>query len=71
MTKRALFSTSELKRLADVAKAEGVTIELEREGSIVRVMPFRPSHAVKQKCSREEEAEASLAEWLANKRNGS
>lgn len=35
MTKRVLFSTSEIKRLADVSNAEDVTIELEPEGSIL------------------------------------
>jgi hypothetical protein len=67
MTRRALFSTSELKRLAEVANAEGVTVELEREGTIIRVMPFTPSRTLKQKPSPEEEGEAAWAAWEASK----
>ncbi|MBB4228513.1 hypothetical protein [Rhizobium mongolense] len=68
MTKKSFVSQTEMRRMAEVANTEGVTIELEREGTIVRVMPFRPSRIVKPKVSREEEADASLAEWL--ERNG-
>lgn len=67
MTKRILFSTIELKRLADVANSERVTIELEREGTTVRVMPFTPARSLIEKPSREEAAEASLAKWQASR----
>ncbi|MBY3332546.1 hypothetical protein HFN98_18220 [Rhizobium laguerreae] len=67
MTKRILFSTIELKRLADVANSECVTIELEREGTTVRVMPYKPLRTVKEKTSRQEEADAALAEWSVSR----
>lgn len=66
MTKRMLFSVVELKRLADVANSEGVAVEIEREGTIVRVMPFTAARAVKEKPTREDEAEAALAAWQAS-----
>ncbi|PDT23888.1 hypothetical protein CO674_10310 [Rhizobium hidalgonense] len=71
MTKRLLFLISQLKRLAEVSNAENVTIELEREGSPIRVMPFKPARRLKEKPSREEEAEASLAEWQASRAKSS
>lgn len=67
MTKKALVSTAELKRMALVANEEGVTVEIEREGTIVRVMPFQPTKTIAPKRSREEEAEAGLAQWLADR----
>jgi len=66
MTKRAIFTNAELKRMADLANSEGVVVELEREGSIIRVMPFRSSHVIRPKASREREAETALVEWLAS-----
>ncbi|EHK76854.1 hypothetical protein SM0020_16753 [Sinorhizobium meliloti CCNWSX0020] len=64
MTQRAIISVAELKRMAEVANSEAVTVEIERDGAIVRVMPFRPPQV--QKMSREKSAEAELARWLAN-----
>lgn len=64
MTRRAIISTAEPKRMAEVATSEGVTVELERDGAIVRVMPFQPPRV--QKMSTEEFAEAELARWIAN-----
>lgn len=40
MTRKAVISAAELKRMAEVANSEGVTVEFERDGAIVRVMPF-------------------------------
>lgn len=40
MTSKALIKTAELTRLARLAKSENVTVELEREGVTIRVMPF-------------------------------
>lgn len=65
MTSKAIVKASELKRMADIANAENVTVELERDGTIYRVMPFVPSE--RQKLSREEEAEAELARWVENR----
>lgn len=67
MTKRVLFSEVELKRLADVANSEGVTVELEREGTVVRVMPFTAARTVKETPSRQDEADAALAAWSASR----
>lgn len=64
MTRRAIMSVAELKRMAEVANSEAVTVEIERDGAIVRVMPFRPPQV--GKVSREEAAEAELARWVAN-----
>lgn len=61
MTRPALISQADLKRMAAVANSEGVTVELEREGVIVRVMPFHPPQV-----STEESGEAELARWIAN-----
>ncbi|WP_455918737.1 hypothetical protein [Ensifer canadensis] len=68
MTKKAIISSVELKRMADVANSENVTIELERDGAILRVMPYRQHQVRREKMSREEEAEAGLAQWLADKK---
>lgn len=43
MTASALVKQSELKRMAAIAKSEGVPIELEVEGRIYRVLPDIPS----------------------------
>lgn len=43
MTAPALVKQSELKRMAAIAKSEGVPIELEVEGRIYRVLPDIPN----------------------------
>ncbi|WP_164828568.1 hypothetical protein [Sinorhizobium meliloti] len=63
MTRKAVISAAELKRMAEVANSEGVTVEFERDGAIVRVMPFQPPQV---QMSREGSAEAELARWMAN-----
>lgn len=65
MTPRMLVSRADLKRMADLANSENVTVEVEREGTIIRVMPYRPP--VRQRLSREEQAEIELQKWLDNK----
>lgn len=67
MTRRISISNTELKRFAEVANTKGVTIELIRDGTIVRVMPFHPSQVITQKPTREEKAEAALAKWIAER----
>lgn len=64
MTRKAIISTAELKRMAEVASSEVVTVEIERDGATVRVMPFQPPQV--QQMSREEAGEAELARWMAN-----
>jgi hypothetical protein len=44
MTAPALVKQSELKRMAAIAKSEGVPIELEVEGRIYRVLPDIPAN---------------------------
>lgn len=39
MTAPALVRSSDLKRMADIAKAKGVRVEMEIDGKIIRVMP--------------------------------
>lgn len=70
MTKKALITQAELKRFANLAASEGVTIEIEREGTTVRIMPFHPTRVVKENSSREEQAERALAKWIDGKRGG-
>lgn len=65
MTKRSLIHLTELKRMAEVANLEGVTVELERDGTILRVTPCGKAHVVNSNLTREEAAEAALNEWLA------
>lgn len=43
MTAPALVKQSELKRMAAIAKSEGVPVELEVEGRIYRVLPDIPN----------------------------
>lgn len=43
MTVPALVKQSELKRMAAIAKSEGVPVELEVEGRIYRVLPDIPN----------------------------
>lgn len=51
--------------MAEVANAEGVTVEKERDGTIVRVMPFQPPKAVRLDRTRKDDAAAALAKWVA------
>jgi hypothetical protein len=67
MTRKTIASIAELKRMAQVANDEGVTVEMERDGTIVRVMPFQPAQTIRPKLSREEEGEAELAQWIADR----
>ena len=70
MTKKALIKTAELLRMANVAKKFGVVVEQEFDGVIVRVSPFHGADNLSaasepyRRQSREEEAEAALAQWL-------
>ncbi len=41
MTKKAIITQAELKRFAKLATTEGVTIEIERDGTVIRIMPFK------------------------------
>ncbi|UZD70900.1 hypothetical protein [Brucella sp. JSBI001] len=45
MTKRAAIKQADLRRMAIVAKEEGVMIETEIEGIIYRISPYAPEHS--------------------------
>lgn len=62
MSRKVIISQAELKRMADVATSEGVTVEVEREGTIVRVMPFRPERTSKPVQKKPGEFK-TIAEW--------
>jgi hypothetical protein len=42
MSRAALVTKAEAKRLAEAAKATGCAVEVEREGKIVRFVPVIP-----------------------------
>ena len=42
MSRAALITKAEAKRLAETAKATGCAVEVEREGKIVRFVPAIP-----------------------------
>lgn len=63
VTRKVIITQSELKRLANLATAEGVTVEIERDGTTIRIMPFQQMKAGKQTKTREEAAEDALARW--------
>lgn len=41
MTRKGIITQAELKRFANLATTEGVTVEIERDGTIIRIMPFK------------------------------
>ncbi|WP_112978656.1 hypothetical protein [Rhizobiales bacterium] len=55
MTRKAINTQAELKQFANLSTKEGVTIEIEREGTIIRIMPFQQGAA-----RRQPEAECTL-----------
>lgn len=67
MSKRTLFSAAEVKRMAQLANDEGVTVEMERDGTTVRMMPFHPARTSRPKLSREAEGEGELAQWISDR----
>lgn len=67
MTRKSLVTQAELKRMAEIANAENVTVEVERDGTIIRVMPFHRPRRINEKPSREEEGEAALKKWQAER----
>lgn len=42
MSKKAFISQADMKRMAEIAKREGVIVEYEKDGIIVRVKPYEP-----------------------------
>jgi hypothetical protein len=63
MTRKAIITQAELKRFANLATTEGITIEIEREGTVIRIMPFQETKTGRQPKTREEASEEALAKW--------
>jgi hypothetical protein len=62
---------SSARRSANGDESEGGSVELERDGTIARVMPFMVAQYTRHNQSREEEAEAALARWEAGRQKRS
>ncbi|MGO8368919.1 hypothetical protein ACC808_10785 [Rhizobium ruizarguesonis] len=65
MTAAALVRRSDLKRMAEIAKAEGVRVEIEVDGKIIRVSPDIPENHKQQRVDMKPEDFTSLADWQA------
>lgn len=68
MTRKALLSQSELKKMAGVAKEQDVCIEVEIDGVLIRVMPSGKHRQVQEKPTREDQADEALRAWKASRR---
>jgi hypothetical protein len=69
MTRPALLRQADLKRMAAVAIEHDVCVEVEIDGTIVRVMPTGKHRVIRRVLTREEEAEQALSSWKANRRD--
>lgn len=65
MTASALVKQSDLKRMANIAKSEGVRVEIEVNGKIIRVTPDIPDINRAKPVDMQPEDFTSLAEWQA------
>ncbi|WP_333631692.1 hypothetical protein [Agrobacterium cavarae] len=65
MTKKALLPLADLKRLAAIAKSEGVVVSIEVDGRKFSVSPYTPNAPIE---SNDDELDRELAEF--DKRNG-
>jgi hypothetical protein len=65
MTTTALVRRSDLKRMAEVAKAEGVRVTIEIAGTIITVSPDIPVIHRPEQVDLQPEDFTSLAEWQA------
>jgi hypothetical protein len=65
MTRAALVKSSDLKRMAIVAKQTGMRFEIEVGGTIVRVLPDIPNSHSPSRVDLKPEDFTSLAEWQA------
>jgi hypothetical protein len=65
MTKAAIVKSADLKRMAAVAKQTGMRIEIEINGTIVRVAPDIPDIHNASPVDLKPEDFTSLAEWQA------
>lgn len=62
MPQRVHIKPAELKRMAEIAKSEGVTVEIERDGDKVRVTPF---YGDASSCDSMMDGQSALAKWKA------
>ncbi len=68
MTAPALVKQSELKRMAAIAKSEGVTVSIEVGGKIIKVSPTIPDNHIQPPVDRDiSYGGNSLSEWRARR----
>lgn len=65
MTASALLRRSDLKRMAEIAKAEGVRVSIEIDGRIISISPDIPAIHRPEQVDLQPEDFTSLAEWQA------
>ncbi len=65
MTASALVKQSDLKRMAQIAKSEGVRVEIEVNGKIIRVFPDITDIHRPASVDLKPEDFTSLADWQA------
>lgn len=61
MTSRTIVKAAELKRMADIANSEGVSVEIERDGVKIRVTPFHPENRGARNTL--DDGQTALAKW--------
>ncbi|WP_414899341.1 hypothetical protein [Rhizobium cremeum] len=69
MTKPSLVRQADLKRMATIAIEHDVCVEMEVDGTIVRVMPSGKHRIIKRELTREEKADQAWAEWDAQRKS--
>ncbi|MBD9455179.1 hypothetical protein IB244_27250 [Rhizobium sp. RHZ02] len=65
MTRAALLKESDLHRMAKIAKRDGVRVEVEVNGKIIRISPDIPEINKPARVDLQPEDFTSLAEWQA------
>ncbi|NTH65309.1 hypothetical protein G6L33_15740 [Agrobacterium rhizogenes] len=65
MTRKALVSSAELKRMAQIAKSEGVTVWIEVDGKRIGVSPNIQDVSGQLPIDPKPEDFTSLAQWQA------
>ncbi|KQY39989.1 hypothetical protein [Rhizobium sp. Root483D2] len=65
MTASALVKESDLHRMAKIAKRDGVRVEIEINGTIIRIAPDIPDINSPKKIDKKPKDFASFADWQA------
>jgi hypothetical protein len=65
VTRAALLKESDLHRMAKIAKRDGVRVEVEVNGKIIRISPDIPEINKPERVDLQPEDFTSLAEWQA------